>query len=142
MKRSLLPVVGVLCVLLAACATSPPPEQAVPSPKAKTAAPQASVEELAPAVFQLPKTVAVSRETGISYIPDVPFDVFYFMGRWFWRINRDWYWNRTYLGSLYRLDEERIPNKLMDYQRRYRDNPGNVVTLPFDDWMGGAYKGQ
>ena len=87
-----------------------------------------------PVVFQMPEIICLAEKEGISFVPDLPIDIFSYESKWFWNIRDTWYWSRTYMGMLYELTEKQVPKKLRKFGEDYRTTLPDCREFTYDDW--------
>ena len=87
-----------------------------------------------PVIFEMPELVCVAEAEGVAFVPDLPIDIFYYEGRWFWKIRDTWYWSKSYMGMLYELSGRQVPRKLRKFGDTYRAELPDCREFTYDDW--------
>ena len=87
-----------------------------------------------PVVFEMPEYVCTVEDQGITFVPDLPIDIFHYEGKWFWNIRDTWYWSKTYLGMLYELTPDLVPRQLRAFQETYKTDIPDCREFMYEDW--------
>lgn len=127
-------VLLIVMVFAAGCCTvpkAPPPAPARPLAETLPRDPSAAEP---PVVFEMPASMCLAEAEGISFVLDLPIDVFYYEDIWFWQIRKSWYWSKTYMGMLYELTEEQVPEDMFRFGTTYRQELPDCREFTYDDW--------
>ena len=87
-----------------------------------------------PVVFEMPEFICVAEKDGISFVPDLPIDIFHYNQVWFWNIRDTWYWSRTYMGMLYELSSKQVPEPLRKFGVDYKETLEDCTEYTYEEW--------
>ena len=142
MARYLWPVVLFSVALISAGCCSAPDKPPVVNPAVTPATHEPLAQTLPknpsaaepPVVFEMPDLMCVAEAEGIAFVLDLPIDVFFYKEVWFWQIRDKWYWSKSYMGMLYELSEEQLPEEMLKFGTTYRQDLPDCREFTYDDW--------